>query len=117
MHQSEEVLMDLEPPEHGASGTTQDDSREAGHHYGPRKRVMLMVGGVVLLVLAIGILPRVFLSRDLRKQKAQQDAAAPNIFVMSAQPAPVAVTVQLSGTMSPIVEAPVLARTDGYLKK
>jgi RND family efflux transporter MFP subunit len=53
----------------------------------------------------------------LRKQAAEQATTAANIFVTVAQPSPSSVSVQLSGTMSPITEAPVLARTDGYLKK
>lgn len=39
------------------------------------------------------------------------------MFVSVAQASPATVNVQLSGTMSPITEAPVLARAEGYLKK
>jgi RND family efflux transporter MFP subunit len=108
--------MALEQAGHGSSGSKQDESSQTVHHRS-RKGVILAVAGLAVVVLAIGIVPRVFLSRDLNNQKAQQIATAPNIFVMPAQAAPAAVTVQLSGTMSPIIEAPVLARTDGYLKK
>ncbi len=68
-------------------------------------------------MIAIGVIPRVFLDRTLKAQKAHQVTAAMNVFVTPAQETPSSVPVELSGTMSPITEAPVLARTDGYLKK
>jgi RND family efflux transporter MFP subunit len=76
-----------------------------------------LAGVCFLAVLALGVIPRVLLSRSLTKQKAQEAATAPNVFVTPAQGSASSVTVQLSGTMSPITEAPVLARTDGYLQK
>ncbi len=83
-----------------------------------RKGVILIVAScVAAVILAVGLVPRLVLSGELKEQKSQRAAAAPNIFVIQAQGSPASVTLQLSGTMSPITEAPVLARTDGYLKK
>jgi RND family efflux transporter MFP subunit len=70
-----------------------------------------------LALICIGVIPRLILHRELRLQKAQQTSALPKVFVAVAQESPATVNVQLSGTMSPITEAPVLARADGYLKK
>jgi RND family efflux transporter MFP subunit len=84
----------------------------------PRRNVIL-TGAVLCVValIAVGLIPRLFLNRDLRKEASQQAATAANVFVAITQASPSSVAVQLSGTMSPITEAPVLARTDGYLKK
>jgi multidrug efflux pump subunit AcrA (membrane-fusion protein) len=83
-----------------------------------RRNVILIVAVLcVVAVIAMGLVPRLFLNRDLRKQASQQAATAANVFVTPAQASPSSVSVQLSGTMSPITEAPVVARTDGYLKK
>jgi RND family efflux transporter MFP subunit len=84
----------------------------------PRKTLFFVIGGsCVLVLIAVGLIPRIFLSRDLRRQKSQETVEAANVFVTPAQGAAASVTVQLSGTMSPITEAPVLARADGYLQK
>jgi RND family efflux transporter MFP subunit len=84
----------------------------------PRRNIILIVAVLcVVALIAVGLIPRLFLKRDLRKQASQQAATAANVFVTPAQASPPSVSVQLSGTMSPITEAPVVARTDGYLKK
>jgi RND family efflux transporter MFP subunit len=83
-----------------------------------RRNVILLVAVLcVVALIAVGLIPRLSLNRDLRKQASQQATTAANVFVTLAQASPPSVAVQLSGTMSPITEAPVLARTDGYLKK
>jgi RND family efflux transporter MFP subunit len=83
-----------------------------------RRNVILLVATLcVLALIAVGLIPRLFLNRDLKKEASQQAATAANVFVAITQASPSSVAVQLSGTMSPITEAPVLARTDGYLKK
>jgi RND family efflux transporter MFP subunit len=83
-----------------------------------RRNIILIVAALcVLALIAVGLIPRLFLNRDLKKEASQQAATAANVFVAITQASPSSVAVQLSGTMSPITEAPVLARTDGYLKK
>jgi RND family efflux transporter MFP subunit len=88
-------------------------------HHASRK-VMLgifaMLAAVLLLALAIAIVPRVRLKNELAAQKEQRAATPPNVFVIEAQPSPASVNLQLTGTMAPITEAPVLAQVDGYLK-
>jgi RND family efflux transporter MFP subunit len=96
-----------------------EGAADSKHPARSHKRAVFIIAGVavVVVLLAVGIIPRVLLDRDLKKQQSQLAAAAPNIFVMPAQGSPPTVTLQLSGTMSPITEAPILARTDGYLKR
>ena len=82
------------------------------------KRRFILVGTAVVVValICVGVIPRSLLHHELLSQQAAQQKAVPNVFVTLAQQSPSAVTVQLSGTMSPITEAPLLARVDGYLK-
>ena len=81
------------------------------------KRRLIVAGTAVaaIVILGIGIVPRVERNQVLRRQKELEAISTPNVFVTPAQPLPEIVTIQLSGTMSPITEAPVLARVDGYL--
>lgn len=107
--------------------TDETQNRSASHPAGPgatnrpdgsSRAVKAVLAGVGLLaILALGVIPRVWLSRSLKRQEAQEAAAAPNVFVTPAESSAASVVVQLSGTMSPITEAPILARTDGYLAK
>lgn len=84
----------------------------------PKRRLLLIVAAlVVVILLGIGVLPRLAVRQDLLREQEAQANARPNVYVTVAQGSPAAVDVQLSGTMSPITEAPVLARVDGYLKK
>jgi RND family efflux transporter MFP subunit len=110
--------MTQENEAHIQAGSGPEVANQGAHIAPPRKTRFLVIGGLGALVLvAVGLIPRIFLSRDLRRQKSQQTATAANVFVTPAQGAAPSVTVQLSGTMSPITEAPVLARVDGYLQK
>jgi RND family efflux transporter MFP subunit len=114
----EESAMMLEHEGQHISGARPTGAGQVPQPTGSRKRVVLIVVCLLAVVLLIiGIAPRLFLDGALKKQKLQQGAEATNVFVTSAKEAPASVAVQLSGTMSPITEAPVLARTDGYLKK
>jgi len=99
----------------GTDSTVVVPAQEAVAH---RKRTILIVAALcVLILIAIGLVPRLFLNRDLKRQAVQLSDSAANVFVTSAKSSPSSTTVQLSGTMSPITEAPILARADGYLKK
>lgn len=82
-----------------------------------RRSILIGIVVVVIFLICLGVLPRVILHRQLLRQQAEEAGLVPNVFVTVAQSSPAAVTVQLSGTLSPITEAPVLARVDGYLEK
>lgn len=83
-----------------------------------RRRLALTAAAVgAVALLGVGIVPRIVRDQALRRQKQLEASAVPSVFVTEAAQLPARVTVQLSGTLSPITEAPVLARVDGYLKK
>jgi multidrug efflux pump subunit AcrA (membrane-fusion protein) len=110
--------MTLEHESHNTSGAAPAAISQTTPSSRSRRGIIATLAGFcVVAVIAVGVVPRLILSRNLGRQSSQQAATAPNIFVTPAQWSPASVTVQLSGTMSPITEAPVLARTDGYLKK
>lgn len=105
-----------EPTSDAATGSQSHLTRP---HHASRK-VMLgtlaMLAAALLLALAIAIVPRVRLKNELAAQKEQRAVTPPNVFVTQAQPSPASVKLQLTGTMAPITEAPILAQVDGYLK-
>jgi RND family efflux transporter MFP subunit len=110
--------MTLEHERHTTSGTAPAATGHRAHpSWARRGTIVTLAGFCIVALIAVGVVPRLILRSKLEKQSSQQAATAPNIFVTPAQGSPATVTVQLSGTMSPITEAPVLARTDGYLKK
>jgi RND family efflux transporter MFP subunit len=87
-------------------------------HHASRKVVLgilAVLAAALLIALAIAIVPRVRLKNELAAQKKQRAVTPPNVFVTPAQPSPGSVELQLTGTMAPITEAPVLAQVDGYL--
>jgi RND family efflux transporter MFP subunit len=110
--------MTLQHETHTTSGAAPTAAGHPAHPSRSRRRTIATLAGFCVVgLIAVGVVPRLILSRNLERQSSQQAATPPNIFVTPAQASPATVTVQLSGTMSPITEAPVLARTDGYLKK
>lgn len=80
-------------------------------------RPVALVVVVVLMVLAIGVVPRLLHAMALKNEEAASVAAIPTVYVTTVQPSAGSVALQLSGTLSPITESPILARADGYLKK
>jgi RND family efflux transporter MFP subunit len=82
-----------------------------------RVLVWVALAGVLVALLLGGLLPRYLLSRKLSTAAKQQAADPPTVSVIRVEPAPPSITFELSGTMSALTEAPLLARTDGYLKK
>ena len=81
------------------------------------KRIAWWIGAAFLLFLAIGFIPRLFRRHHLASEKKSQENALPSVTVELAKAVPPTVDLQLSGTMSALTEAPVLARADGYLVK
>ena len=110
--------MTLQHESQTTSGAAATATRHTAHPSRSRRgTIATLAGFCVVALIAVGVVPRLILSRNLKRQSSQQAATPPNMFVTPAQASPATVTLQLSGTMSPITEAPVLARTDGYLKK
>jgi RND family efflux transporter MFP subunit len=81
------------------------------------KKIAIGVGMVFLILLAIGVIPRLIRNHELAAEKKKQQDTTPTATVVLAQGAFPAVEVELSGTTSALTEAPLLARADGFLVK
>jgi RND family efflux transporter MFP subunit len=77
--------------------------------------VLIVVLAVAALVVVSGILPRLRAKQALRKQTTI--AAEPAVTVMHPQRANPAEEVVLPGNIQAFIDAPIYARTNGYLKK
>jgi len=73
---------------------------------------VVVVLGVVIL---IGIRSRVAAETDLRRETEQ--AAIPSVFVVHPSQAAAALEIALPGNTQAFIEAPIYARTNGYLKR
>jgi RND family efflux transporter MFP subunit len=81
------------------------------------KRIGLWVGLGFAVLLAIAVVPRLVRRHSLAKDKKDQENTLPSVTVVQVQAVPPTVDLELSGTMSALTEAPLLARADGYLVK
>lgn len=81
-----------------------------------RSTAIALACGIAGLI-AIGTIPRLLVHMKLRNEAAAHAASAARVFVTRANATPAGVVLELSGTLSPITEAPVLSRTDGYLAR
>src|SRR6202034_3597059 len=77
--------------------------------------VLIVVLAVAALVVVSGILPRLRAKQARRKQTTI--AAEPAVTVMHPQRANPAEEVVLPGNIQAFIDAPIYARTNGYLKK
>jgi RND family efflux transporter MFP subunit len=112
------------------SGTAKSDEKESGKsqkNEPPQKNraatkrkakkiALWAVAGLAVLLL-IAIVPRLFRRHTLAKDKKTEQNAVPSVTVIEAQAIPPTIDVELSGTMSALTDAPVLARANGYLVK
>jgi len=86
-----------------------------GSHADPRTRRYLLIAAVLVLVLAIwGIVSRLSARNALEKQAA--DAAIPTVVTIHAKQGPASSRVVLPGSVTAFYEAPIYARTNGYLR-
>lgn len=95
----------------------QQDPRARGESNRKAKKIAIWVGVVFLILLAIGVIPRLIRRHHLASEKKKQQDTTPTVTVVLAQGALPTVDVELSGTTSALTEAPLLARADGYLVK
>jgi RND family efflux transporter MFP subunit len=79
-------------------------------------RIAVTVLAVVLL-LAIGIVPRVLRSREARDVVHASTVLLPEVIVIHPQVAPAETSLSLPGNLQPMYSASVFARTNGYLAK
>jgi RND family efflux transporter MFP subunit len=94
---------------------------ESGDSTAPRKgsrtrsMVILLVGAIVVAILVItGIVPRQRASKALAAETSE--LAAPSVVVMQPKKGAPAQEIQLPGGIQAFVDAPIYARTNGYLK-
>ena len=79
----------------------------------------LVLGALVLLIVAFlaGYLPLQQREATLRAEADAQERGLPRLVVMRVERGPAESEIKLPGTMQALTEAPILARTDGYLKR
>jgi RND family efflux transporter MFP subunit len=115
-------------PAQGGSGTSSSSKEDREpEQKKPRKnlaatkqkaaRIALWVGAALLLLLVIGLIPRLIQRHHLAAEKKNQENDLPTVTVVEVKAVAPTVDLELSGTMSALTEAPVLARADGYLIK
>ena len=79
----------------------------------------LILSGLVFLIVAFlaGYLPLQQREATLRAEADAQQRGLPRLVVMRVERGPAQNEIKLPGTMQALTEAPILARTDGYLKR
>lgn len=91
--------------------------QDPGHRLSPRRAVLTLVVilCVAVIVAILGIVPRLRARTALRKQT---DAlAAPSVLVARPTPGQPQQEVLLPGSMNAYIDAPIFARTNGYLQR
>jgi len=110
--------------EHGAVTTREAQEAERGTHdphvkLSPRKVALL--GLILLLVFGIifvlGFLPRLRDKRITQAQAQRQETALPEVDVVAAKRSSSQSDLELPGTTTGLVEAPIYARASGYVSK
>jgi multidrug efflux pump subunit AcrA (membrane-fusion protein) len=85
-----------------------------------RKTLYLILTGVVivfLIILVAGAIPRHERSKETREKADQEKNAKPVVEVVRVQYGKQGAGLIVPGTTTPLTEAPVYARANGYLKK
>jgi len=85
----------------------------------PRKQAPRIAGAVVLLIvlLTIGIVPRVIRARDARDVVHASTVLLPEVTVVHPRLGSPQSAVTLPGNLQPLYSASVFARTNGYIEK
>ena len=90
-------------------------------HWRPTRTTIaaLILGLLALLIVAFlaGYVPLQQREATLRAEADAQQHGLPRLTVMRVQRGPTENEIKLPGTMQALTEAPILARTDGYLKR
>jgi RND family efflux transporter MFP subunit len=72
---------------------------------------------VMMLLLAIGIVPRVLRGREARDVVHASTVLLPEVIVIHPQLAPAQTSLSLPGNLEPMYSASVFARTNGYIER
>ena len=82
----------------------------------PRHRISIALL-VMVVLLAIGIVPRVLRAREARDIVHASTVLSPEVIVVHPKVAPVNTSLSLPGNLEPLYSASVFARTNGYVEK
>src|SRR4051812_10353199 len=85
-----------------------------------RKTVSTIVGGAALVIVVAflaGYLPALRRNAALRAEADARQKHVPRVDVLRVSRGSAQTTLVLPGTMQAIIEAPILSRADGYLKR
>src|SRR5262245_38022124 len=80
------------------------------------RRVVVAVGIVFALLFLVGIVPRLVQRYRLRSAATAVENRLPLVTTVSPRRAPEVLEIPLPGSIEPILETGIWARTDGYLK-
>ena len=87
----------------------------------PKRRTLVVLGLIVLAIFAaaffLGYLPRHRRESELKQESQAEQESLPVIPYVVVKHAPPISHLLLPGTMQGIVDTPILARADGYLRK
>jgi RND family efflux transporter MFP subunit len=99
-------------------------NRKPAEHPGPerpKRRTLWILAMLVVTVFALafllGYLPRHRREAELQKETRAEEHALPVVSYVAVKLSPPNSTLLLPGTMQGLVDTPILARADGYLKK
>src|SRR5215472_2691699 len=81
------------------------------HHYW----IAILAALTVVVIVVSGIVPRVKARTNLRKET--QEMAVPSVTVVHPKRAPASPEIVLPANVQAFIDAPIYARTNGYLKK
>ncbi|WP_158944960.1 efflux RND transporter periplasmic adaptor subunit [Granulicella sp. S190] len=108
-------------PMHKDTRTEDDKRREEEKHKRKMHRLLwwFVIGLIVLLALVflLGFLPRHKRNEETKKQAEAQKNAVPVVEVLQVKNAPPAGDLTVPGTTTPLTQANVYARANGYLKR
>src|SRR3984957_5435352 len=89
------------------------------HKHSAPKTTARILGGIAVLIvlLAIGIIPRVLRAREAREVVKASTVLLPEVTVVHPEKGPTQTSLSLPGDLQPMYSASVYARTNGYIEK
>jgi RND family efflux transporter MFP subunit len=89
------------------------------HNHSAPKTTARILGGIVVLIvlLTIGIVPRVLRAREARDVVQASTVLLPEVTVVHPEKGPAQTSLSLPGNLQPMYSASVYARTNGYIEK
>src|SRR5580700_6844505 len=83
---------------------------------GKTQTFIWVLGGIILLFFAFGVIPKLIERHDLLHRTEQLGSELPVVQTVVVQPAPFLEPVTLPGNIGAMQYATIFARVDGYLK-